>query len=77
MSSLLERAIRRGVCNAVGNAVGKAVRQAVEPKATEFANKAAGQIDAATIYFNTGEPQGGFYYKPDKKSFGLKGLFGI
>lgn len=48
MSSLLERAIRRGVSNAVGNAVGKAVQQAVEPKATEFANKAAGQIDAAT-----------------------------
>ena len=48
MSSLLERAIRRGVSNAVGNAVGKAVKQAVEPKATEFANKAAGQIDAAT-----------------------------
>lgn len=46
MSSLLERAIRRGVSNAVGN--GKAVQQAVEPKATEFANKAAGQIDAAT-----------------------------
>jgi len=21
--------------------------------------------------------EGGFYYKPDKKSFGLKGLFGI
>lgn len=48
MRSLLERAIRRGVSNAVGNAVGKAVQQAVEPKATEFANKAAGQIDAAT-----------------------------
>ena len=48
MSSLLERAIRRGVSNAVGNAVGKAVQQAVESKATEFANKAAGQIDAAT-----------------------------
>lgn len=48
MSSLLERAIRRGVSNAVGNAVGKAVQQAVEQKATEFANKAAGQIDAAT-----------------------------
>ena len=48
MSSLLERAIRRGVSNAVGNAVGKAVQQAVEPKATEFANKVAGQIDAAT-----------------------------
>lgn len=48
MSSLLERAIRRGVRNAVGNAVGKAVQRAVEPKATEFANKAAGQIDAAT-----------------------------
>ena len=48
MSSLLERAIRRGVSNAIGNAVGKAVQQAVEPKATEFANKAAGQIDAAT-----------------------------
>ena len=48
MSGLLERAIRRGVSNAVGNAVGKAVQQAVEPKATEFANKAAGQIDAAT-----------------------------
>lgn len=46
--SLLKRAIRRGVSNAVGNAVGKAVQQAVEPKATEFANKAAGQIDAAT-----------------------------
>ena len=44
----LERAIRCGVSNAVGNAVGKAVQQAVEPKATEFANKAAGQIDAAT-----------------------------
>lgn len=48
MSSLLERAIRRGVSNAVGNAVSKAVQQAVEPKVTEFANKAAGQIDAAT-----------------------------
>ena len=36
-----------------------------------------GYNDTATIYFNTGEPQGGFYYKPDKKSFGLKGLFGI
>ena len=35
-----------------------------------------GDNDTATIYFNTGEPQGGFYYKPDKKSFGLKGLFG-
>ncbi len=36
-----------------------------------------GDNDTATIYFNAGEPQGGFYYKPDKKSFGLKGLFGI
>ena len=36
-----------------------------------------GDNDTATIYFNTGEPQGGFYYKPDKKSFGLKSLFGI
>ena len=36
-----------------------------------------GDNDTATIYFNTGEPQGGFYYKPDKKSSGLKGLFGI
>lgn len=36
-----------------------------------------GDNDTATIYFNTGEPQGGFYYKQDKKSFGLKGLFGI
>ena len=36
-----------------------------------------GDNDTATIYFNTGEPQGGFYYKPGKKSFGLKGLFGI
>lgn len=36
-----------------------------------------GDNDTATIYFNTGEPQGGFYYKPDKKSFGLKDLFGI
>ena len=36
-----------------------------------------GDNDTATIYFNTGEPQGGFCYKPDKKSFGLKGLFGI
>ncbi len=36
-----------------------------------------GDNDTATIYFNTGEPQGGFYYKPEKKSFGLKGLFGI
>lgn len=36
-----------------------------------------GDNDTATIYFNTGEPQGGFYYKPDMKSFGLKGLFGI
>lgn len=36
-----------------------------------------GDNDTATIYFNTGEPRGGFYYKPDKKSFGLKGLFGI
>ena len=36
-----------------------------------------GDNDTATIYFNTGEPQGGFYYKPDKKSFGLKGLFDI
>ena len=36
-----------------------------------------GDNDTATIYFNTGEPQGGFYYKPYKKSFGLKGLFGI
>lgn len=36
-----------------------------------------GDNDTATIYLNTGEPQGGFYYKPDKKSFGLKGLFGI
>ena len=36
-----------------------------------------GDNDTATINFNTGEPQGGFYYKPDKKSFGLKGLFGI
>ena len=36
-----------------------------------------GDNDTATIYFNTGEPQGGFYDKPDKKSFGLKGLFGI
>lgn len=48
MSNLLKRAIRRGVSNAVGNAVSKAVQQAVEPKVTEFANKAAGQIDAAT-----------------------------
>lgn len=44
----LERAIRRGISEGIGKAVGDAITKAVEPTATEFANKAAEQLDNAT-----------------------------
>ncbi len=44
---LLERAIRRGVSEGVGKAVGEALSKAIEPTATEFANRAAEQMDNA------------------------------
>lgn len=44
----LERAIRRGISEGVGKAVGDAISKAVEPTATQFANKAAEQLDNAS-----------------------------
>lgn len=44
---LLERAIRRGISEGVGRAVGSAVERAVAPKAAEFADKTAAQLDGA------------------------------
>ena len=46
--SFLKRAIREGISKGIGDAVSSAVRQAVEPKATEWVNKKAQQIDEMT-----------------------------
>jgi len=43
--SFLKRAIREGIRQGIGDAVSSAVKQAVEPKATEWANKTAQQLD--------------------------------
>ena len=47
--SFLKRAIRdavsQGISKGIGDAVGKAVREVVEPRATEYANKAADRFD--------------------------------
>lgn len=47
--SFLKRTIRnavsQGVSRGLGNAIGKAVQQVVEPRATEYANKAAEHFD--------------------------------
>ncbi len=49
--SFLKRAIRdavsQGISKGIGDAVGKAVREVVEPRATEYANKAADRFDQA------------------------------
>lgn len=49
--SFLKRTIRnavsQGVSRGLGNAIGKAVQQVVEPRATEYANKAAEHFDQA------------------------------
>lgn len=45
--SFLKRAIREGVRKGIGDAVGKAVQQVVEPRATEYANRAAEHFDQA------------------------------
>lgn len=41
------RAIRKGISEGVGRAVGNAISNAVEPKAAEYANRAANSIDSA------------------------------
>ena len=43
--SFLKRAIREGISRGIGDAVSSAVKQAVEPKATQWANKTAQQLD--------------------------------
>ena len=43
----LDRAIRQGISKGVGDAISKAVEQVVTPKATELANRTAGQLDQA------------------------------
>lgn len=43
--SFLKRAIREGISRGIGDAVSNAVKQAVEPKATQWANKTAQQLD--------------------------------
>ena len=45
--SFLEKAIKNGISKGISNAVGNAVKQAVEPKATEYANKVAGELNQA------------------------------
>ena len=43
----LDRAIKNGISKGISNAVGNAVKQVVEPKVTEYANKAAGELNQA------------------------------
>lgn len=43
----LRNAVSRGISKGVGDAIGKAIQQAVEPKATQYANRAAEQLDQA------------------------------
>lgn len=43
--SFLKRAIREGISKGIGDAVSSAVKQVIEPKATEWANKTAQQLD--------------------------------
>ena len=45
--SFLKRAISRGISEGIGKAVSQAVTKVVEPKATEYANKAAQRLDNA------------------------------
>ena len=46
--NFLKRAIRSGIRQGISSAVSQTVRQAIEPKATELANRAEGQIDAVS-----------------------------
>ena len=43
----LRNAVSQGISRGISDAVGKAVKQAVEPRATEYANKAAEHFDQA------------------------------
>ena len=43
----LRNAVSRGISKGLGDAIGKAVQQVVEPKAAEYANKAADRFDQA------------------------------
>jgi len=64
--SFLKRAIREGISRGIGDAVSSAVKQAVEPKATEWANKTAQQLDEMSQS----------HTQEAKKSFsGLEGAF--
>ena len=45
----IKNAVSQGISRGVGNAIGKAVQQVVEPRATEYANKAAEHFDQAAI----------------------------
>ena len=43
----IQNAVSQGISRGISDAVGKAVKQAVEPRATEYANKAAEHFDQA------------------------------
>lgn len=64
--SFLKRAIREGVRKGIGDAVGKAIQQVVEPRATEYANRAAEHFDQAAE---------GAAQKTKQSASGLEGAF--
>ena len=68
--SLLKRTLRnavsQGISRGLGDAIGKAVQQAVEPKATQYANKAAEHIDQAA---------GNVAWQTRQSTSGLEGAF--
>ena len=62
----IRNAVSQGVSRGLGNAIGKAVQQAVEPKATEYANKAAEHFDQAA---------GNMAQQTQQATSGLEGAF--
>ena len=69
----LDRAIKNGISKGISNAVGNAVKQAVEPKATEYANKVAGELDQATQ--NISQQTQETAQQAAKATSGLEGAF--
>ena len=71
--NFLEKAIKNGISKGISNAVGNAVKQVVEPKATEYANKVAGELDQATQ--NISQQTQETAQQAEKATSGLEGAF--
>lgn len=71
--NFLERSIKNGISKGISNAVGNAIKEAVEPKATEYANKVAGELDQAAQ--NVSQQTKEAAQQTAKATSGLEGAF--